>query len=64
MRGIVLALCALGAVGCAGTTTLPAVGADATEVAEERAERSLPREPEARWRVAPTEQGAALELRF
>jgi hypothetical protein len=54
-------LVACGVLGCAGTPSLPSVGAGAER---EPARRLLPSEPEARWHVAPTGSGAALELEF
>jgi len=65
MRRLVALVAIAGAFGCAGTPGLPSVdtgfGVDGTPVAKRQL---LPSEPKPEWRVAPTEQGAAVELRF
>lgn len=68
MPRIVALLVLSGLVGCAGTPVLPSVeaGLDAGDPGLRRAgtTRTTPRDPEPRWRIAPSENGAALELRF
>jgi hypothetical protein len=59
MRGIVAVIALCGAFGCAGAPAMPSVGGHA-----DPAKRLLPSEPQARWHVAPTDSGAALELEF
>lgn len=62
MRGILALLLAAGALACAGMPVLPSVGAEPG--AAPRAAQLVPGDPEPEWRIAPTAQGAALELRF
>ena len=66
MRRIVALLVVSCALGCAGAPVLPAVDAGLAPDGSTRAgaRRVLPSEPKPEWRVAPNEQGAALELRF
>jgi hypothetical protein len=61
MRGIVALLLSCGALGCAGAPILPSVASGSDP---KPSQRLLPSEPEARWHVAPTDSGAALELEF
>lgn len=62
MRGIIAFLLAAGALACAGTRVLPSV--DAEPAAAARVSGLVPSEPKPEWRLAPTSQGAAVELRF
>lgn len=65
MRAILAALVMCGSLGCAVAPILPNVDAGFSAVGPAvAAKRLLPSEPKAQWHVAPTEQGAALELRF
>lgn len=68
MPRLVALLVLSGLVGCAGTPVLPSVeaGLGVRDPDSRRAgtTRTAPRDPEPQWRVAPTENGAALELRF
>jgi hypothetical protein len=66
MRRLVALVAIAGAFGCAGTPVLPRVdaGLGLDGRSSVAAKQLLPSEPKAEWRVAPTEQGAAVELRF
>jgi hypothetical protein len=64
MGRIVVLLVAAGVFGCAATPVLPPVEAGADPRTRAAATRLLPSEPEASWHVAPSGQGAAVELRF
>jgi hypothetical protein len=67
MRRIVAAIVSCFALGCASAPILPAIDAAPATGAEADAARDhrlLPSQPKAAWHVAPTQSGAALELRF